>query len=207
MAVGPCPPVAEGQGGGRSPVWGARQVLRALRGESFYHQGVCRGSQSACILPPPHPLCLARGPLTCAPGLGACVLRAPSSSPPSPTSELGSGPLSLPTLQTRAWTGAFSPPTCLMLTQLRPLPPPSSCWEGGPGTWEPSSWALWPWAAVPPVLQVRPQGPGPLGPPSTSSLQVPATSSFLSTEHLVISIALTPRFAQVGVDRPGCWSL
>ena len=54
MAVGPCPPVAEGQGGGRSPVWGARQVLRALGG-NFYHQGVCRGSQSACILPTPPP--------------------------------------------------------------------------------------------------------------------------------------------------------
>ena len=46
--------MAEGQGGGRSPVWGARQVLRALGG-NFYHQGVCRGSQSACILPTPPP--------------------------------------------------------------------------------------------------------------------------------------------------------
>lgn len=198
---------------GRGAGWGTFSCLGGQTGSKGVERGEllppggCAGAANQHSSCPPHPLCLARGPLTCAPGLGACVLRAPSSSPPSPTSELGSGPLSLPTLQTRAWTGAFSPPTCLMLTQLSPLPPPSSCWEGGPGTWEPSSWALWPWAAVPPVLQVRPQGPGPLGPPSTSSLQVPATSSFLSTEHLVISIVLTPRFAQVGVDRPGCWSL
>lgn len=173
---------------------------------SFYHQGAYRGSQSASILPHTHPLCLARGPLTCAPGLGACVLRAPSSSQPHPGTGLWAT-LSTNSHQTRAWTGVFSPSTCLMLTQLSLLLPPSSCWEGGPGTWKPSSWVLWPQAAVSLILQVRPRGQGPLGPLSTSSSQVPATSSFLSTNHLVISIVLTSCFAQVGVDRPGCWSL
>lgn len=74
---------------------------------SFYHQGAYRGSQSASILPHTHPLCLARGPLTCAPGLGACVLRAPSSSQPHPGTGLWAT-LSTNSHQTRAWTGVFS---------------------------------------------------------------------------------------------------
>ena len=148
----------------------------------------------------------ARGPLTCPPGLGACVPRARL--PALPRDWVWAA-LSTNSHQTRM--GAFSPPTCLMLTQLSPLPPPSSCWEGGPGTWEPSSWALWPQAAVPPVLQVRAWGPGPLGLRAPAARRflplVPATSSFLSTKHLLIFTALTTPLAQVGVDRPGCWSL
>ena len=150
----------------------------------------CKGSGEGSPDLPPRPGCL------CAQG-----------SPPSPALGLGLG-CSLYQLSPDTDGGSI---TCLMLTQLSPLPPPSSCWEGGPGTWEPSSWALWPQAAVPPVLQVRAWGPGPLGLRAPAARRflppIPATSSFLSTKHLLIFTALTPPLAQVGVDRPGCWSL
>lgn len=169
---------------------------------SFYHQGACRGSQSARILPTPTPV-PGEGSLTCA-GPG-CLCPSGLLLLPSPTPEPGSGQLSLPLSPDKSMDGGlFS----IHLPDADSAPaffchhPPAG---KGPGTWR-RSWALWPRAAVSPILQVRPRGQGPLGPLSTSSCRFC---------HLLFSEHQSPRhfhsadlcFAQVGVDRPGCWSL
>lgn len=172
-----------GVGWGQSPAWGAGQVPRAWGCRDTIRWAAvsihlapptwCKGSGEGSPDLAPRPGCL------CAQG-----------SPPSPAPGLGLG-CSLYQLSPDTDGGLFS-------THLPDAdsaqPSSTTILLLGAGAWHLGAQLLGTLASgsSAPCPAREGLGPGPSWPQSTSSLQVPATSSFLSTKHPLISTALTP---------------
>lgn len=153
--------------------------------------------------PPPVP---GEGSPEPVPEAWACVLRAPSSSQPHPRTGLWAA-LSTNSHPDKSMDGdLFS----IHLPDADSAQPSSATiLLLGRGAWHlsPAPWALWPQAAVLPHPASEASGPGPSW--ASEHQQLAGSCHLLFSEHQ------SPRhfhsadlcFAQVGVDRPGCWSL